>query len=197
MRRAVLMTGVLALLASAALRAEEKAFTTGDGVAFTLPVVDGLPARAESERTLFEAAGFETDTSAAPTITDRFAFVFKGGERAARVRVEDVTLPTPVLLADMAVPDDLAGAGFRRARFEFRTAPCAIARGAACSAWMFGPQDYRLYRATVTFADGETETLLQAEPYRMQAFVARLGDRIPDAPPADDAVPPRAAQGGP
>jgi len=180
MRYAAGMTGVLALAAIAPLHAEEQAFTTGDGTRFSLPVVEGLPGRAETERALFEAAGFETDTSAAPTITDHFSFVFKGGEQPVRVRVEDVTLASPLVLAETTVPDDLPDAGFRRSRFEMRAPLCAIAHGEPCSAWMFGAQPYRLYRATLTFEDGSTDTLLQAEPYRMQAFVARLGERIPN-----------------
>lgn len=174
------MAGVLVLLASPAAWAEDQQFTAGDGSTFSLPVVAGLPGRAENEAAVFEAAGFDTDTSAAPTLTDRFAFLFKGGRRPTRVRVEDITLATPVLIAEASVPEDLPGAGFRRARFELRAPSCAIARGEPCSAWMFGMQEYRLYRATLVYADGETETLLQAEPFQMGAFIARLGDRIPD-----------------
>ena len=43
-----------------------------------------------------------------------------------------------------------------------------------------GEQPHRLYRATATLEDGSTSVLHQAEPYQMAAFVARLGDRIPD-----------------
>ena len=192
MRRATLTIGLLALVAGGSLSAEEQAFTTGDGTTFSLPRIDGLPGRAESDLVRFEVAGFDTDTTAAPTITERFSFIFKGGDAPLRVRIEDVTLATPVLIAEMPVPDDLPGAGFRRSRFDLRAPPCAIARGEPCSAWMFGEQSYRLYRATFVYADGVSETLLQAEPYRMQAFVARLGDRIPDR--AATAV---AAPGGP
>jgi len=176
-----ILTAVLMAISAPATLAAEQDYTTGDGTVFTLPIVDGLPGRAENDAAIFEFSGFDTDTSAAPSLTDRFAFVFKGGDQPQRVRVEDVTLPTPVLITEATVPDDLPGAGFRRSRFETRAAPCAIARGEPCSAWMFGDQPYRIYRATFIFADGETETLLQAEPYRMGAFIARLGTRIPDA----------------
>lgn len=158
--------------------AEVREFVAGDGTRFVLPLVEGLPGRAESERAIFESAGFSTDTTAL-TLTDRFGFIFKGGVRPVQVRIDDVTLATPVLLAETAVPRDLEGAGFRRSRFELAAAPCAIARGEPCSAWMFGPQEHRLYRATLSYADGSTETLLQAEPFAMSAFIARLGDRIP------------------
>lgn len=172
----------LTLGLAGAASANERDFVTGDGTTFTLPLVDGLPGRAESERAEFESAGFSTDT-AALTLTDRFGFIFKGGEAPVRVRVEDVTLATPVLLVEAAVPDELEGAGFRRSRFELTAAPCAIAHGEACSAWMFGPQEHRIYRATLSYADGSTETLLQAEPFMMAAFIARLGDRIPTRQP--------------
>lgn len=175
----VLLAAVLLAVGPAAL-AEDREFTTGDGTAFTLPIVDGLPGRAEGDVVVFEAAGFDIDTSEAPTLTDRFSFLFKGGNTPVRVRIEDVTLPTPVLIAESNVPSDLPGAGFRRSRFELRAASCAIARGEPCSAWMFDPRVHRLYRATFAFEDGSTETLLQAEPFQMAAFVARLGDRIPD-----------------
>ena len=180
MRSAILRWAVcLALGLSPTAWAAEQAFTAGDGTVFTLPVKDGLPGRAESDSAVFEAAGFETDTAAAPTLTDRFTFLFKGGRRPLRVRIEDITLSTPVLIAEAPVPEDLPGAGFRRARFELRAPSCAIARGEPCSAWMFGVQTHRLYRATLVYAEGGNETLLQAEPYQMTAFVARLGDRIP------------------
>lgn len=178
---AMLMAGLVISAASPMALAEEQSFRAGDGTEFTLPLVDGLPGRAEGERAVFEAAGFDTDTSAAPMLIDRFSFIFKGGERPLRVRVEDVTLATPMLIGEAVVPDDLPGAGFRRERFEMRAAPCAIARGEPCSAWMFGDQPNRIYRATLVYDDGETETLLQAEPYQMGAFIARLGDRIPNS----------------
>ncbi|MFN7518990.1 MAG: hypothetical protein ACK5Q0_00265 [Lysobacteraceae bacterium] len=185
MRRAGLLAMLLALGSTGTVLGAEQEFTTGDGTRFVLSLKDGIPGRAETERAIFESAGFSTDTAAAPTITDRFDFHFKGGNQPVRVRVEDVTLPGPVLLAEAIVPEDLPGAGFRRSRFVLQAPPCPIARGEPCSAWMFGTQPNRLYRATLVFADGGTETLLQAEPYVMSAFVARLGDRIPtrdDAP---------------
>jgi hypothetical protein len=178
---AVLMAGLVLLATPTLAFAQEQSFRAGDGTEFTLPLVDGLPGRAESERAVFEAAGFDTDTAAAPTLTDRFSFLFKGGEQPLRVRVEDVTLAAPVLIGEVSVPEDLPGAGFRRSRFEMRAAPCAIARGEPCSAWMFGDQPNRIYRATLVFEGGDTETLLQAEPYQMGAFIARLGDRIPES----------------
>jgi hypothetical protein len=46
---------------------------------------------------------------------------------------------------------------------------------------MFGPQEFRLYRVTLTYNGAGPVVLLQAEPYQMGAFIARLGDRIPDA----------------
>jgi len=177
---AVLTAGLLALAGGQVAWAEEQSFTAGDGSVFTLPYSYGLPGRAESDGVLFEAAGFDIDTAAAPMLTDRFSFVFKGGRQPLRVSIEDVTLPTPVLIVEAEVPDDLPGAGFRRERFELRAATCTIARGEPCSAWMFGEQAHRIYRATMIYADGETQTLLQAEPFRMGAFIARLGDRIPD-----------------
>ena len=186
------LAGLLVAASSPAVLAAEQEYTAGDGTVFTLPVVDGLPGRAENDVAIFETAGFDTDVTGAPTLTDRFAFVFKGGEQPLRVRVEDVTLATPVLIAELAVPEDLEGAGFRRSRFDMRAAPCAIARGEPCSAWMFGEQPYRIYRATFVFEGGETETLLQAEPYRMGSFIARLGDRIPDR---SGETPPQTAQG--
>jgi hypothetical protein len=79
------------------------------------------------------------------------------------------------------VPESLPGAGFRRSRFELRAPACPIARGEPCSAWMFGPQAHRLYRATLTYAGSTTVVLLQAEPYQMGGFIERLGDRIPNA----------------
>lgn len=178
---AILLAGLVGLATSPMVVAEEQSFRAGDGTEFTLPLVDGLPGRAESERAVFETAGFDTDTSAAPTLIDRFSFVFKGGDRPLRVRVEDVTLAAPVLIGETTVPDDLEGAGFRRERFEMRAAPCAIARGEPCSAWIFGDQPNRIYRATLVYEGGDTETLLQAEPYQMGTFIARLGDRIPDS----------------
>lgn len=184
MRKAGWWVVLLALGASSAAWAEEQTFTAGDGTRFVLPLVQGLPGRAEGERAVFESAGFRTDTTAAPTLVDRFGFVFKGGDQPLRIRVEDITLASPVLLVDAAVPEDLDGAGFRRSRFELEAPPCAIARGEPCSAWMFGDQPYRLYRATLVYAEGETETLLQAEPFVMSAFIARLGDRIPTRDPA-------------
>lgn len=193
MRRASgVLAGLLMAVSSPAILAAEQEYTAGDGTVFTLPIVDGLPGRAENDAALFESAGFDTDTAAAPTLTDRFVFVFKGGEQPLRVRVEDVTLATPVLIAEVAVPEDLEGAGFRRSRFEMQAPPCAIARGEPCSAWMFSDRPYRVYRATLVFEDGETETLLQAEPYRMGSFIERLGDRVPDR---SGETPPQTAQG--
>ena len=186
------LAGLLVAMSSPAILAAEQEFTAGDGTVFTLPVVNGLPGRAETDAAVFEAAGFDTNTVGAPSLTDRFAFVFKGGDQPLRLRVEDVTLPTPVLIAETAVPEDLEGAGFRRSRFEMQAAPCAIARGEPCSAWMFGDQPYRIYRATLVFENGDTETLLQAEPYRMANFIERLGARIPDR---SGETPPQTAQG--
>lgn len=177
----VFCLALASLLLAPAASADEQEFVTGDGVAFRLAVNDGLPARAEDENAVFEAAGFDTDTSAALTITDRFTFALKSGDLPVRVRVEDVTSATPVLLVEASVPDDLPGAGFRRSLFEMRAEPCAIARGESCSAWMFGDQTHRLYRATLVYADGTQVTLLQAEPYAMGGFIARLGDRVPNA----------------
>lgn len=173
----------MALLAAAGVSgaaAQEQEFVTGDGARFSLETRDGLPARAETDEATFESAGFDVSTADPPSITDRFSFLFKGGEQPVRVRIEDVTLPTPVVIVDAAVPEDLEGAGFRRSRFELRAPPCAIARGEPCSAWMFGAQTHRLYRVTLTYDGAGTVTLLQAEPFQMGTFIARLGDRIPD-----------------
>ena len=98
-----------------------------------------------------------------------------------RVRVEDITLAAPVVIVEAPVPESLPGAGFRRSRFELQAPTCPIARGQPCSAWMFGPQEFRLYRVTLTYNGDGPVVLLQAEPYQMGAFIARLGDRIPDA----------------
>ena len=176
---------VLAALWAAAALGQEQEFVAGDGTRFSLPMEGGVPARATTDEATFEAAGFDIDTSGAPSLTDRFTFLFKGGEQPVRVRVEDITLAAPVVIVEAPVPESLPGAGFRRSRFELQAPTCPIARGEPCSAWMFGTQPNRLYRATLVFADGGTETLLQAEPYVMSPFVARLGDRIPtrdDAP---------------
>jgi hypothetical protein len=175
----LMFAALLGLALAPAAMAEDQEFVAGDGAKFTLPLVDGLPGRAEADLAVFESAGFETNVAGAPSLTDRFSFVFKGGQQPVRVRVEDVTLSTPVLIAEVTVPDDLQGAGFRRSRFEFSAAACSIARGEPCSAWMFGDQAFRLYRATLIYDDGESVKLQQAEPYHMAAFVARLGDRIP------------------
>ena len=169
-----------ALWASGAV-AQEQEFVAGDGTRFSLPMEGGIPGRADTDLATFEAAGFDIDTSAAPSLTDRFTFVFKGGEQPVSVRIEDITLDTPIVLVEAPVPEDLPGAGFRRSRFELRAATCPIAHGEACSAWMFGPQAHRLYRATLTYAGSDPVVLLQAEPYQMSGFIERLGDRIPNA----------------
>jgi hypothetical protein len=173
-----------ALLLAAALAsgatAQEQEFVGGDGTTFALEVTDGLPARADSDTAMFESAGFDIVTDGALSVTDRFAFLFKGGDRPIRVRVEDITLPSTVVIAEASVPEGLPGAGFRRVRFELQGPTCAIARGEPCSAWMFGTQSFRLYRVTLTYADRAPVTLLQAEPFQMSSFIARLGDRIPD-----------------
>ena len=183
MHRAMALGMAVAALAAAGpagAQDTEGRFVTGDGTTFTLPVVNGVPARAENEVMTWELAGFDTDVQAAPQLIDRFVFVFRSNAVPRRLRIEDVTLGAPVLIADVAVPEKLPSAGFRRSRFEFRAAPCAIAHGEPCSAWMFGEQPHRLYRATATLEDGSTSVLHQAEPYQMAAFIARLGDRIPD-----------------
>jgi hypothetical protein len=161
--------------------AQEQEFVAGDGTRFSLPMEGGVPTRASTDEATFEASGFDIDTRGAPSLTDRFTLLFKGGEQPVRVRVEDITLGEPVLLIEAAVPEELPSAGFRRSRFEMRAATCPIARGEPCSAWMFGPQAYRLYRVTLTYAGEGPVVLLQAEPYQMGAFITRLGDRIPNA----------------
>ncbi len=181
MRRVMGAVAVLATLWMSGAWAQEQEFVAGDGTRFSLPMEGDIPGRADNDAATFEAAGFDIDTSAAPSLTDRFTLLFKGGEQPVSVRIEDVTLETPVLLIEAAVPEDLPSAGFRRSRIELRAATCPIARGEPCSAWMFGPQAYRLYRATLTYAGADPVVLLQAEPYQMGAFIARLGDRIPDA----------------
>lgn len=181
MRRVMGAVAMATVLWHGGAMAQAQEFVAGDGTRFSLPMEGSVPTRAETDQATFEAAGFDIDTSAAPTLTDRFTLLFKGGERPMRVRVEDITLATPVVLVDAAVPENLPGAGFRRSRFELRAATCVIARGEPCSAWMFGPQDYRLYRATLTYAGSAPVVLLQAEPYQMGGFIERLGDRIPTA----------------
>lgn len=175
-----MMIAGLAMAGPAGAQDTESSFVTGDGIRFSLPLVNGMPGRAENEVMTWELAGFDTDIQAAPQLIDRFVFVFRSNAVPRRLRIEDVTLGAPVLIADVVVPERLPSAGFRRSRFEFRAAPCAIAHGEPCSAWMFGEQPHRLYRATATLEDGSTSVLHQAEPYQMAAFVARLGDRIPD-----------------
>ncbi len=175
-----MMIAGLAMAGPAGAQDTESSFVTGDGIRFSLPLVNGMPGRAENEVMTWELAGFDTDIQAAPQLIDRFVFVFRSNAVPRRLRIEDVTLGAPVLIADVAVPEKLPSAGFRRSRFEFRAAPCAIAHGEPCSAWMFGEQPHRLYRATATLEDGSTSVLHQAEPYQMAAFIARLGDRIPD-----------------
>jgi hypothetical protein len=181
MRRVMGAVAVWAALWASGAMAQEQEFVAGDGTRFSLPMEGGIPGRADTDLATFEAAGFDIDTSAAPSLTDRFTLLFKGGEQPVRVRIEDITLGEPVLLIEAAVPEELPSAGFRRSRFEMRAATCPIARGEACSAWMFGPQAFRLYRATLTYADSDPVVLLQAEPYQMTAFIERLGDRIPNA----------------
>ncbi|GIX36905.1 MAG: hypothetical protein KatS3mg127_0144 [Silanimonas sp.] len=183
MHRAMALGMVVAALvvaSPAGAQDTEGSFVTGDGTRFSLPLVNGVPGRAQNEVMTWELAGFDTDMQDAPQLIDRFVFVFRSNAVPRRLRIEDVTLGAPVLIADVAVPEKLPGAGFRRSRFEFRAAPCAIAHGEPCSAWMFGEQPHRLYRATATLEDGSTSVLHQAEPYQMAAFIARLGDRIPD-----------------
>lgn len=177
---------LLAVVAASPAWSEEQEFVAGDGTKFTLPTINGLPGRAEHELAVLESAGFDIETDGAPSLTDRFAFLFRGGERPVRVRVEDLTLATPVLIVEAPVPDDLPGAGFRRSRFELRAASCTIARGEPCSAWMFGARPHRVYRATLVYADRPPVTMLQAEPYQMASFIERLGDRIPDRSRAPD-----------
>lgn len=180
MRTGLWAAALLATALGSGAAAQEQEFVAGDGTRFTLGTTDGLPARAESDEALFESAGFDVSSADPPSITDRFAFVFKGGTQPVRVRIEDITLAEPVVIADAPVPEDLDGAGFRRARFELQAPTCPIARGEPCSAWMFGTQTHRLYRATFTYEDSASVTLLQAEPFQMSTFIARLGDRIPD-----------------
>lgn len=181
MRRVMGAVAVAAAFWTSGAMAQEQEFVAGDGTRFTLPMEGGVPARATTDEATFEAAGFDIDTSGAPSLTDRFTFLFKGGDQPVRVRVEDITLAEPVVIVDAPVPESLPGAGFRRSRFELRAQACAIARGEACSAWMFGPQTHRLYRATLTYAGSDAVVLLQAEPYQMAGFIERLGDRIPNA----------------
>jgi len=181
MRRVMGAAAVLAALWTSAVVAEEQEFIAGDGTRFSLPLENGVPGRADTDEATFEAAGFDVDTSATLSLTDRFTLLFKGGDQPIRVRIEDITLETPVLLVEAAVPEDLPSAGFRRSRFELRAPTCPIARGEPCSAWMFGPQAHRLYRATLTYAESDPVVLLQAEPYQMGAFIERMGSRIPDA----------------
>ena len=181
MRRVMGAAVVSAAMWTTGAVAQEQEFVAGDGTRFSLPMDGGAPARATADEAIFEAAGFDIDTSDAPSLTDRFTFLFKGGEQPVRVRVEDITLAEPVVIVEAPVPESLPGAGFRRSRFELRAPTCPIARGEPCSAWMFGPQEFRLYRVTLTYAEGGPVVLLQAEPYQMGAFIARLGDRIPDA----------------
>lgn len=180
MRTGLWAMALLAIALASGAEAQEQEFVTGDGTRFTLGSTDGLPDRAETDEATFESAGFDVSTADPPSITDRFSFLFKGGDEPVRVRIEDVTLPTPVVILDAAVPDDLDGAGFRRSRYEVQASPCPIARGEPCSAWMFGTQTHRLYRVTLTYDGRGTVTLLQAEPFQMGTFIARLGDRIPD-----------------
>jgi hypothetical protein len=172
---------VLAAVMASGANAQEQEFVAGDGTSFSLAMENGVPARAETDEATFESAGFDMVTSGTLLLTDRFAFLFRGGDQPVRVRVEDITLATPVVLVDAPVPENLPGAGFRRSRFELQAPSCPIARGEPCSAWMFGTQSYRLYRATLTYTDRGPVTLLQAEPFQMASFVQRLGDRIPDA----------------
>lgn len=167
-----------AVLASGAM-AQEQEFVAGDGTTFSMASTDGVPERAESDEAILESAGFDISSEGAPSLTDRFTMLFKGGEQPTRVRVEDITLAPAVLIVEAPVPEDLQGAGFRRSRFELKAPTCAIARGEPCSAWMFGSQSHRLYRVTLTYADRGPVVLLQAEPYQMGAFLQRLGDRIP------------------
>lgn len=181
MRKVSGVVAVLAAVWSLGAMAQEQEFVAGDGTRFSLPMEGGIPGRADTDRATFEAAGFDIDTATTLSLTDRFTFLFKGGEQPVRVRIEDITLGTPVVLVEAAVPEDLPSAGFRRSRFELRAATCPIARGEACSAWMFGPQEHRLYRATLTYAESDPVVLLQAEPYHMGAFIERMGSRIPDA----------------
>ncbi len=181
MRMGFWAAAVLAALMASGAIAQEQEFVAGDGTTFSLPIEDGVPARAGTDEVTFESAGFDIQTSGTLSLTDRFAFLFKGGEQPVRVRVEDITMATPVVLVEAPVPENLPGAGFRRSRFELQGPTCAIAHGEPCSAWMFGTQSHRLYRVTLTYADRAPITLLQAEPYQMNAFVARLADRIPDA----------------
>ena len=181
MRSVMGAVAVWAALWASGVVAQEQEFVAGDGTRFSLPMEGGVPTRASTDEATFEAAGFDIDTRGAPSLTDRFTLLFKGGEQPVRVRVEDITLGEPVLLIEAAVPEELPSAGFRRSRFEMRAATCPIARGEPCSAWMFGPQEFRLYRVTLTYSGAGPVVLLQAEPYQMGAFIARLGDRIPDA----------------
>jgi hypothetical protein len=181
MRRVMGAMAVSAALWASGAMAQEQEFVAGDGTRFSLPMEGGVPARAITDEATFEAAGFDIDTRGAPSLTDRFTFLFKGGEQPVRVRVEDITLAAPVVIVEAPVPESLPGAGFRRSRFELQAPTCPIARGEPCSAWMFGPQEFRLYRVTLTYNGDGPVVLLQAEPYQMGAFIARLGDRIPDA----------------
>lgn len=179
MRTGSWVAALLAAVLASTAWSQAQEFVAGDGTRFELDVSDGIPARAETGEALLEAAGFDIDTGEALNLTDRFTFVFKGGERPVRVRIEDITLAAPVLVTEVPVQGELPSAGFRRERFELRAAPCPIARGEPCSAWMFGEQPYRLYRVTLTYADRDPVVLLQAEPFQMRGFIERLGDRIP------------------
>ena len=181
MRSVMGAAAVLAALWATAAVAQEQEFVAGDGTRFSLTMEGGLPARATTDEATFEAAGFDIDTRGTPSLTDRFTFLFKGGQQPVRVRVEDITLAAPVVIVESAVPEDLPGAGFRRSRFELRAPTCPIARNEPCSAWIFGPQAFRLYRVTLSYSDDDPVVLLQAEPYQMGGFIERLGDRIPNA----------------
>lgn len=147
-----------------------------------LHATDSGPIPEESEHLRFVVAGHlmkKADDGMLPNYRWQFGIELLKGAKPSEVLIEDVTGKTARLLVDDRAPTLAERKGSPPMWSGQEDAACEITRGNDCATWIYGSGlQLFVFRAIVTFADGQRETLYQAAafyPERMRPVFQAIG----------------------
>lgn len=137
------------------------AYTTSGGGVIRLPVAPGGSLPSETKNAKIELTGFMVDGEKA-ALTYTFGFTARSGITIQRVMVEDVTGPTAVRLVDDSSP-------VLESRYWKGFSSPKSARDDTLAWLQSSGNTEKVFRFTITFTDGEIESIYQASIWSGQS----------------------------
>lgn len=149
-----------------------------NGELATLHYKRGMPLPASTDRVKFVYAGPAIKAykdGSSPVYSWRFAMDFTGTPIPVSVKIDSVGEPEVEPLIDERIGiQNMPAAGESWAIIA--PTVCTISRKERCSDWMFESQPHVfVFKATILYIDGKTETLYQASVIDPRPIVSQLG----------------------